>query len=109
MAWKIAKGLYIVPLLIAFTPFLGGSVIEVLEIFFFGCLGIYALNGALDGFLEAPVNWLWRIVLLAAAVGLFWPNWILAHLIGLAIFALAMAINLRARWRGGAAVRASGA
>lgn len=97
MAWKIAKGLYIVPLLIAFTPFLGGSFMEILEIFTFGVLGIYALSGVLDGFLEAPVNWLGRLILLIAAVGLFWPGETLYHFAGLIILAGVMAWNLRMR------------
>ncbi len=94
MAWKIAKGLYIVPLLIAYTPFLGGSFVEVLEVFAFGCVGIYALNGVLDGFLEAPVNWIWRTLLLVAAVGLLWPNQTLYHVLGLCAFAVVFYVNL---------------
>jgi len=97
MAWKIAKGLYIVPLLIAFTPFLGGSFMEMFEIFIFAVFGMYALNGAIDGYLEAPVNWLYRLVLLAAAVALFWPNETLYHFAGLLVFVGVMVMNLRAR------------
>ena len=96
MAWKIAKGLYIVPLLIAYTPFLGGNLLEMLEIFVFGVFGIYALNGVIDGYLEAPVSWIWRPVLLMAATGLFWPNETLYHLIGLALFVVVMVLNVRA-------------
>ena len=100
MAWKIAKGLYVVPLLIAYTPFLGGTVIEMLEIFFFGVLGIYALSGALEGHLEAPLNWLWRLVLVVAATGLFWPNETLYHIAGMVLFAVVFAINMRTQRRG---------
>jgi TRAP-type uncharacterized transport system fused permease subunit len=96
MAWKIAKGLYVVPLLIAYTPFLGGDFPAMLEIFVFGTIGIYALNGVIDGFLEAPVSWWWRAVLLLAAVGLFWPNETLYHLLGLGLFSVVLALNLRA-------------
>ena len=96
MAWKIAKGLYIVPLLIAYTPFLGGDLLVMMEIFVFGVFGIYALNGVIDGYLEAPVNWFWRLVLLVAATGLFWPNDTLLHIAGLAVFVVAMAFNIRA-------------
>ncbi len=99
MAWKIAKGLYIVPLLIAFTPFLGGSALEVLDIFIFGCFGLYALNGAIDGYMEAPVPWVLRALLAVAAAGLFWPNEIFMHVAGLAIFAAVFALNLRSRRR----------
>ncbi len=42
MAWKIAKGLYIVPLLFAYTPFLAGDALAALAIFAFAAAGIYA-------------------------------------------------------------------
>ena len=96
MAWKIAKGLYIVPLLIAYTPFLGGTLPEIFEIFIFGVFGVYAFSGALEGHLEAPLNWGWRLMSAVAAVGLFWPNETLYHLIGLVIFALVFFVNSRA-------------
>ncbi len=96
MSWKIAKGLYVVPLLIAYTPFLGGTFLEVLEIFFFSAFGIYALSGVLEGHLEAPINWFWRLVLAVAAVGLFWPNETLYHVAGLVLFVVVFALNVRA-------------
>jgi len=98
-AWKIAKGLYIVPLLIAFTPFLGGDFLTMLWIFVFGTLGIYAFAGVLDGYLEAPLTVFWRVVLVAAATGLFWPNNPTAHLVGLAILAVVVFFNIRRRQR----------
>ncbi|MEN8219255.1 MAG: TRAP transporter fused permease subunit [Pseudomonadota bacterium] len=73
MAWKFAKGLYIIPLLFAYTPFLSNDWASVLSIFFFGVGGIYALVGALQGYLEGPVSWYWRIVLLGVGVVLLWP------------------------------------
>ncbi|MEE4379836.1 MAG: TRAP transporter fused permease subunit [Candidatus Competibacteraceae bacterium] len=97
MAWKIAKGLYIVPLLIAFTPFLSGNFMEDLAIFGLGVTGIYALNGAIDGHLEAPVSWLLRGILLAAAVALLWPHQKLLHLAGLVLLVGVLIVNFRAR------------
>jgi len=43
-AWKIAKGLYIVPLLFAFTPLIGGDLFTVLRIGVFSLFGIYAFS-----------------------------------------------------------------
>jgi TRAP-type uncharacterized transport system fused permease subunit len=43
-SWKIAKGLYIVPLMFAYTPLMTGSLREVLQIGFFALFGIYATN-----------------------------------------------------------------
>ena len=98
-AWKIAKGLYIVPLLIAYTPLLGGATFEVLEVFVFGICGIYALNGAIDGYLESPIGWVGRVLLAIAAVALLWPNQTLWHLGGIAVFALMFTLSVRARRR----------
>ncbi|MCP5420722.1 MAG: TRAP transporter fused permease subunit [Gammaproteobacteria bacterium] len=97
MAWKIAKGLYIVPLLIAFTPFLSGDVGEDLVIFGFGVAGIYALNGAIDGHMEAPLAWLGRSVSLGAATALLWPHSTALHLVGLGLLAGVFALNWRTR------------
>ncbi|HEY5717340.1 MAG TPA: TRAP transporter permease [Motiliproteus sp.] len=86
-AWKLAKGLYIVPLLFAYTPFIGGSLGEVVGIFCFALFGIYALAGAMEGYLEGPLNWLLRGVALAAGAVLLWPHvelWL--NLVALGVF-----------------------
>ena len=72
-AWKVAKGLYIIPLLFAYTPFLSGKFDEAVPIFLFGALGVYALAGCLEGHLEAPLGWITRAILLATGVLLIWP------------------------------------
>ena len=87
-SWKVAKGLYIVPLLFAYTPFLGGEWHEVLMIFGFSLVGLYALTGALQGYLEEKLNWLERGVVLALGAGLLWPLGWEIHLAVLAVFAL---------------------
>jgi len=99
MAWKIAKGLYIVPLLIALMPLLGGAWGEVTMIFIAGTLGIYALTGALAGHLEAPLSWPWRVLLAAAAVTLLWPNPWFWQVAGAAVLILALVVNIRTRFR----------
>jgi len=71
----------------------------MLWIFVFGTLGIYAFAGILDGYLEAPLTVLWRVVLVAAAVGLFWPNNPTAQLLGLAVLAVVLFFNVRQRRR----------
>jgi len=87
MAWKIAKGLYIVPLLFAYTGFIGGSMTEVLTVFFFSLFGIYALVGFMEGYLEAPINILLRLLCLLAAIAMMWPHeQLLISFAGLAVF-----------------------
>ncbi|MDX2421810.1 MAG: TRAP transporter fused permease subunit [Amphritea sp.] len=73
-AWKIAKGLYIVPLLFAYTNFIGGTTAEVMSIFFFSVFGIYALVGFMEGYLESPLNLLLRLVSGVAGMLMLWPH-----------------------------------
>ena len=83
-SWKLDKGLYVVPLLFAYTPFIGGSWLEDFIIFFFALFGLYAFAASLEGFMEAKLSWLPRLFSLACAVALLWPAAIWIHLIGLA-------------------------
>ncbi|MFB9887920.1 TRAP transporter permease [Balneatrix alpica] len=72
-AWKVAKGLYIVPLLFAYTNFIGGEPSEVFSIFIFSVFGIYALVGFMEGYLEGPLNPLLRLLVGAAGAVMMWP------------------------------------
>ena len=65
-AWKTAKALYIIPLLFAFTPFIGGTYVEIAGIFFTALLGLYAAVAAIYGYAEAK---------LAAPPELYWLCW----------------------------------
>ncbi len=74
VAWKLAKGLYLVPILFAYTPFLYGTTDQIIVIFFIACLGVFALGVAIEGYLQAPVPWYGRAGLAAAGVALIWPG-----------------------------------
>ncbi len=99
-AWKVAKGLYIIPLLFAYTPFLSRDFAITVPIFLFGILGVYALAGFLEGYLEAPLGWIGRIILLVAGVALIWPTGLAIQFAGsgavLAVFAWNKRQDLRA-------------
>jgi TRAP-type uncharacterized transport system fused permease subunit len=73
-AWKLAKGLYIMPLLFAYTPFLYGEWVVALEIFLFSLVGLYAFAAAFQGHLETDQSLLLRLVLGALAVALLWEH-----------------------------------
>ncbi len=73
-AWKVAKGLYIVPLIFAYTNFIGGSTVEVLQIFFFTMFGLYAFVGLMEGYLEGPLNILERMSSGLLMLVLLWPH-----------------------------------
>ncbi len=91
-AWRVAKGLYIVPLLFAYTPFLAGDTLVALEIFLFGTAGIYALAAAYEGYAERPVPLVLRPLLAVIGVALLWPLDRPWHLAALAAFVAVFAL-----------------
>jgi TRAP transporter 4TM/12TM fusion protein len=99
VAWKVAKGLYIVPLLFAYTPMMGGNIWHDIEVAFFASFAIYAISGAIDGHLEAPVSWPLRLVLLVIGGAMMWPEALFAHIAGLFVFLLIFGVNLKASRR----------
>ena len=87
-SWKIAKGLYLVPVLFAFTPLITGSWSERLSVFVFACFGLYALAGILQWHLESRLNVVTGALLLFSALCLLWtPFGFAIHVAGAAILA----------------------
>ncbi len=87
-SWKIAKGLYLVPVLFAFTPLITGSWIERLSVFVFACFGLYALAGILQWHLESRLTIVTAALLLVSALCLFWtPFGVAIHVAGAALLA----------------------
>lgn len=95
-AWKLAKGLYVIPLLFAYTPFIGGSWSSDFMIFFFALFGLYAFAAGLEGFLEARLNPLLRLLSLVSAAALLWPAPWWVHMVGLVTFGGIFLISFRA-------------
>jgi TRAP transporter 4TM/12TM fusion protein len=99
-SWKIAKGLYLVPLLFAFSPLITGGWPERLEVFVFACFGLYALAGVLQWHLEARLDPLKAaLLLIVAALTLWTPLGTLAHLAGAALLVGIVAWQHRAAKR----------
>jgi TRAP transporter 4TM/12TM fusion protein len=96
-AWMIAKSLYIMPLLFAYTPFLAGDFWLALWIFAFGTVGIYALTAAISGWMEAPLSWLERVLLGATGIALLWPTGPAVNVPGFVFFLALFAFNF---WHG---------
>lgn len=71
-SWKVSKGLYLVPLLFAYSPLITGTWPERLEVFFWSCFGLYALAGFLHWHLETRLNLLSAVLLLVSAFLMMW-------------------------------------
>ncbi|WP_240036181.1 hypothetical protein [Pseudoalteromonas sp. A757] len=92
-AWKTAKALYIVPLLFAYTPFIGGSNFEIMQVFFTALVGMYALAAAIYGYAEAKLNKPIRMVLALLGIALVWPHQIISVDIAAALCVVAVVIK----------------
>jgi len=103
-SWKLAKGLYVIPLLFAYTPFIGGYWADDFMIFFFALFGLYAFAASLEGFMEARLNLPLRLLCFGCAVALLWPAAWWVHMAGLAVLAVLFVNSFRASRRAPLAV-----
>ncbi len=88
-SWKLAKGLYIIPIIMAYRPLLGiGKNYELFSAdvwitMIVTTLGLVAFASGLERFCLRRATWLETILFWLAAAGLFWPaTW--ADIAGLA-------------------------
>lgn len=95
-SWKLAKGLYVIPLLFAYTPFIGGSWADDFTIFFFALFGLYAFAAGLEGFMETRLKLPVRLLTLGCAGALLWPAPWSVHLAGLCALLVIFTLNFRA-------------
>ena len=85
-AWKIAKGLYLIPALFAFTPLITGNWTERLIVFVFACPALYGLAGLLQWHLESRLNALTGFLLLLSVILMLWTSFALGvHIAGAAL------------------------
>ena len=89
-SWKIAKGLYIVPLMFAYTPLISGNWMEILQIAFFALFGIYALNCLVQYYSEGPLKIWYLPLLVLGIIGAFWPLHFWFNLVGAMLIVLIM-------------------
>ncbi len=89
-AWKIAKGLYVVPLLFAYTPLVTGSWFEKLHVAFFALFGIYAFNVLLQRYAETSLSW-WKLgLILCGGIAAFIPMQSLLNILGAVVVSAAV-------------------
>ena len=80
-SWKLAKGLYIIPIIMAYRPLLGlGEDFSLLhwEVFLTmltTTLGLVAFASTLERYFMRQATWLETGLFALAAVGLFWPEY----------------------------------
>ncbi len=96
-AWKISKGLYILPLMFAYTPLISGDFHEVLQIAFFALFGLYALNALMQNHAEGPLNWLLVPMFALGGIITFLPLVLLANIAGALLVILAVILSKRNR------------
>lgn len=104
VSWKIGKGMYIIPVLFAFTPLITGSWLERFEIFSFALFGIMSFSIVMEGFWDQKMMLLERVVFAVAAILLLTPDSAFGiesllgivhntHIIGFSIFLVAMFLH----------------
>jgi len=97
-SWKLAKGLYIIPIIMAYRPLLGmGKNYELMhwEVGFtmiITTLGLIAFASGLERYFLRKATWLETILFWLAAAGLFWPEY-WADVAGFIAFVSAVALQ----------------
>ena len=101
MSWKVGKGMYIIPLLFAFTPLVTGSWLEKFEVFSFALVGIMSFSIVMEGYWDKKMNIFERVIFAVTATLLLLPDEVFevesyfgilqnTHVVGFFIFALTM-------------------
>jgi TRAP transporter 4TM/12TM fusion protein len=94
-AFRSAKGMYVIPLMFAYTPLLSfDNPLALGETFVAGVLGFFALSAVMVGYMFRPLSWFDRALLLIAAAGLFWPGMVY-HAGGLVLLAVSVLVQRR--------------
>ncbi|BEU02604.1 C4-dicarboxylate ABC transporter permease [Agarivorans sp. OAG1] len=85
-SWKIAKGLYIIPILFAYTPLAQGDWLAAFQVFIFALPGLYAFTLVMQGWQKRQLKHWERAALAAIALVLLSPvpmAWQVAALVSL--------------------------
>ncbi len=110
-SWKLAKGLYIIPIIMAYRPLLG--VGDTYELFHWSVwltmgittAGLIAFASGLERYFLRKATWVETVLFWLAAIGLLWPAY-WADAAGMALFAAAILLQwFTGRPRGSIAAR----
>ncbi len=95
VSWKIAKGLYVAPVLFAYTPWLSGDFLTAIQICAFALIGVYGIAAALEGWMEGPLPIWTRPIAGAAGLAALWPGHLVLNLIAAGAILLLFISSLR--------------
>jgi TRAP transporter 4TM/12TM fusion protein len=84
-SWKLAKGLYIMPLLFAYTGLISGSWVDRIVISSFALIGLFAFAVAFTGYMFGSLGVLARIFLFLCAIAIFWPGSLWLNCLGVCV------------------------
>ncbi|NLT58353.1 MAG: TRAP transporter permease [Clostridiales bacterium] len=96
-ATRIAIAAFIIPYVFAFSPqmlLLDQPVLEAIGIALSALIGMYGLAAALQGFIEGPLPWWQRLLMLAGGLGCIQPG-LTTDLIGLCLIGSIFLLNRR--------------
>lgn len=85
-AWLLARGLYIVPFLMAYSPLIDGPWQDAIPVVITALIGIYALMAGFAGYLRQPTSVVERSLLIVGGCLMIAPGW-LTNGIGVALIA----------------------
>ena len=102
-AWRIAKGLYLVPILFAIGPLATGTWDEILRIGVFALFGAYAMTAVISQYAEGKLGIVPIAMMALGGVGALWPLHWQFNLAGAALVVAATAWSMRASARGATA------
>ena len=93
----LAKPLYVVPFLMAYSPILmdpGTPWWDILIVWATGFVGFYCLAIAMEGYFRRKLTWMERILFMGAAVGFFFQIW-WVKVAAVALLGIGVAIQTR--------------
>ena len=93
-SWKVAKGLYIIPIVMAYRPLLGnGPPLLVVLTMILTAIGLVGFTSCIEGFLLRKLNIVEIILIGAASLAMFWPIYWLSVL-GALVFLTILIIQM---------------
>ena len=93
-SWKLAKGLYILPIIMAYHPLLlNGPTADVVRTVIFSTFAIIAFVVCLERYFLTPLSWPETILQAVAAIALIWANTTVNY-IGLILFIILIGIQI---------------